>query len=81
MKPAPIMLPLIVLMIPMRSKLSCGLTCDSDELTSNFGTKYTNAIYLPVFNETKPLYIGFFHTGAYQETIGGYGGVHHCLMP
>jgi arginine decarboxylase len=27
------------------------------------------------------LYIGFFHTGAYQETIGGYGGVHHCLMP
>ena len=41
----------------------------------------TNAIYLPVFNETKALYIGFFHTGAYQETIGGYGGVHHCLMP
>jgi arginine decarboxylase len=27
------------------------------------------------------LYIGFFNTGAYQETIGGYGGVHHCLMP
>jgi arginine decarboxylase len=26
------------------------------------------------------LYIGFFNTGAYQETIG-YGGLHHCLIP
>jgi arginine decarboxylase len=26
------------------------------------------------------LYIGFFNTGAYQETIGGYGGL-HCLIP
>jgi arginine decarboxylase len=22
-----------------------------------------------------------FNTGAYQETIGGYGGLHHCLIP
>ena len=29
----------------------------------------------------KHLYIGFFNTGAYQETIGGYGGLHHCLIP
>ena len=41
----------------------------------------TNAIYLPVFSDTKPLYIGFFNTGAYQETISGFGGVHHCLIP
>jgi arginine decarboxylase len=27
------------------------------------------------------LYIGFFNTGAYQETIGGYGGLKHCLIP
>ena len=27
------------------------------------------------------LYIGFFNTGAYQETIGGFGGLHHCLIP
>jgi arginine decarboxylase len=26
-------------------------------------------------------YIGFFHTGAYQETLSGTGGIHHCLMP
>jgi arginine decarboxylase len=28
-----------------------------------------------------PLYIGFFHTGAYQESLGGYGGIQHCLIP
>ena len=27
------------------------------------------------------LYIGFFNTGAYQETIGGYGGLSHCILP
>jgi arginine decarboxylase len=40
-----------------------------------------NAIYLPKYNKDKPLYIGFFNTGAYQETIGGYGGLQHCLIP
>jgi arginine decarboxylase len=27
------------------------------------------------------LYLGFFNTGAYQETIGGFGGLQHCLIP
>jgi arginine decarboxylase len=27
------------------------------------------------------LYIGFFHTGAYQDSISGYGGIKHCLIP
>ena len=40
-----------------------------------------NAIYLPVYNKDKPLYIGFFNIGAYQESIGGYGGLQHCLIP
>lgn len=40
-----------------------------------------NAIYLPVFKKEKPLYIGFFNTGAYQESIGGFGGLQHCLIP
>ena len=26
-------------------------------------------------------YIGFFHTGAYQESLGGFGGIQHCLIP
>jgi arginine decarboxylase len=27
------------------------------------------------------MYIGFFHTGAYQESLSGVGGIHHCLIP
>ena len=38
-------------------------------------------IIVPKYNKDKPLYIGFFNTGAYQETIGGYGGLQHCLIP
>ena len=22
-----------------------------------------------------------FHTGAYQQSVGGYGGIQHCLVP
>jgi arginine decarboxylase len=56
-----------------------GLTCDSDDYYNS--EQHMNAIYLPKFNKEKPLYIGFFNTGAYQETIGGYGGLQHCLIP
>ena len=56
-----------------------GLTCDSDDYYNS--EQNVNAIYLPKFKKEKPLYIGFFNTGAYQESIGGYGGLHHCLIP
>ncbi|WP_081208777.1 arginine decarboxylase [Salegentibacter sediminis] len=56
-----------------------GLTCDSDDYYNS--EQNVNAIYLPKYKKEKPLYIGFFNTGAYQETIGGYGGLHHCLIP
>ena len=56
-----------------------GLTCDSDDYYNS--EQHVNAIYLPVYKKDKPLYIGFFNTGAYQETIGGYGGLQHCLIP
>lgn len=56
-----------------------GLTCDSDDYYNS--EQHINAIYLPVFRDDKPLYIGFFNTGAYQETIGGFGGLQHCLIP
>jgi len=36
---------------------------------------------LPKFSKHRTLYIGFFNTGAYQETIGGFGGLKHCLIP
>lgn len=56
-----------------------GLTCDSDDYYNS--EQNVNAIYLPKYNKDKPLYIGFFNTGAYQESIGGYGGIQHCLIP
>lgn len=56
-----------------------GLTCDSDDYYNS--EQHINAIYLPKYNKDKPLYIGFFNTGAYQETIGGFGGLQHCLIP
>jgi arginine decarboxylase len=56
-----------------------GLTCDSDDYYNS--EQHVNAIYLPKYSKDKPLYIGFFNTGAYQETIGGFGGLQHCLIP
>ena len=56
-----------------------GLTCDSDDYYNS--EQHMNAIYLPKMKRNKPLYIGFFNIGAYQETIGGFGGLQHCLIP
>lgn len=40
-------------------------------------------LVLPKYPTTdkEPLYVGFFHTGAYQDSISGYGGIKHCLIP
>ena len=56
-----------------------GLTCDSDDYYNS--EQNMNAIYLPKYRRDKPLYIRFLDTGAFQETIGGYGGLQHCLIP
>jgi arginine decarboxylase len=56
-----------------------GLTCDSDDFYNSI--QNTNDIYLPMYEKESPQYIGFFHTGAYQESIGGFGGIQHCLTP
>jgi arginine decarboxylase len=56
-----------------------GLTCDSDDYYNS--ESHANAIYMPKVVPDRPQYIGFFHTGAYQESIAGYGGIQHCLLP
>ena len=56
-----------------------GLTCDSEDYYN--ADSHANAIFLPKLQKDDPLYIGFFHTGAYQESLGGYGGIQHCLIP
>jgi arginine decarboxylase len=55
-----------------------GLTCDSQDFYNS--DTHTNQVFLPKLND-EPLYMGFFHTGAYQESLGGYGGIQHCLVP
>ncbi len=56
-----------------------GLTCDSDDYYIMESVK--SRVFLPKGEKDEPLYIGFFHTGAYQESLGGYGGIQHCLIP
>ncbi|MFI3314085.1 MAG: arginine decarboxylase [Rikenellaceae bacterium] len=56
-----------------------GLTCDSEDYYN--AESHSNAVYLPKFETGNNQYIGFFHTGAYQESLGGYGGIQHCLIP
>jgi arginine decarboxylase len=56
-----------------------GLTCDSEDYYN--AEEHSNAVYLPKFNDKESQFIGLFHTGAYQEAIGGYGGIQHCLIP
>jgi arginine decarboxylase len=54
-----------------------GITCDTMDYYNN--EAHVNAVYMP--KTRKAQYIGFFHTGAYQESLSGLGGIHHCLIP
>ena len=68
-----------------------GLTCDSQDFYNSEAS--LNAVFLPKIRaslptqesndyfDEDPQYIGLFNTGAYQESVGGYGGVQHCLTP
>jgi arginine decarboxylase len=56
-----------------------GLTCDSHDYYN--AEAHANAVFLPTFTHNEPLYLGYFHTGAYQESLGGFGGIQHCLIP
>ncbi|MBP7512855.1 MAG: arginine decarboxylase [Bacteroidia bacterium] len=56
-----------------------GLTCDSQDFYNS--DTNTNQVFMPKLKEGETLHMGFFHTGAYQESLGGYGGIQHCLIP
>ena len=57
-----------------------GLTCDSMDYYS--AESHVSEVFMPVQKKgQEPLYIGFFQTGAYQESLSGYGGLQHCLIP
>jgi arginine decarboxylase len=56
-----------------------GLTCDSEDFYNS--EAHSNAVFLPKIVPDKEQFIGFFHCGAYQESLSGYGGIQHCLTP
>ena len=56
-----------------------GLTCDSEDFYN--AEAHSNAVFMPKINQGEEQYVGFFHMGAYQESLGGYGGIQHCLIP
>ena len=56
-----------------------GITCDSHDYYDS--EEHINEVFLPKLTAGEPLYVGFFHTGAYQDQISGYGGIKHCLIP
>lgn len=66
-----------------------GITCDGHDYYDS--EEHINEVFLPklkangspdpTVNDKEPLYVGFFHTGAYQDQISGYGGIKHCLIP
>jgi arginine decarboxylase len=58
-----------------------GLSCDNSDYYN--ADLHDNQLFLPVINpeDEEKLVIGFFHTGAYQDALSGYGGIKHCLIP
>ncbi len=58
-----------------------SISCDGSDYYNS--EDLNQEILLPKFDnaDKEPLYLGFFHTGAYQDAISGYGGIKHCLIP
>jgi len=58
-----------------------GISCDHSDYYNS--EDLNQQVMLPVNKkrDKEPLYVGFFHTGAYQDAISGYGGIKHCLIP
>lgn len=57
-----------------------GETCDPDDRYF-INNKNVKLLMPKLRNSNENLYIAIFSVGAYQETISGIGGVHHCMIP
>ncbi|WP_300603267.1 arginine decarboxylase [Niabella sp.] len=54
---------------------------NNDNRVGGLGVPAIEATPKNAESDAEPLYVGFFHTGAYQDQISGYGGIKHCLIP
>lgn len=48
-----------------------GITCDGQDYYNQ--EAHMNSVFMP--KTRKVQYLGFFHTGAYQDVLSGYGGI------
>lgn len=56
-----------------------GETCDPDD---RYYINHKNIeLYMPEIDKGEELYVAIFSVGAYQESLAGIGGVHHCMIP
>jgi len=75
----------------LRKYWLAGMTCDSDDVypppNHSSNQEKVDCVLSPPIDRyaTLPngekLYIAFLDTGAYQDSISGLGGAHHCLIP
>jgi arginine decarboxylase len=58
-----------------------GISCDHADYYH--AEELGQEVLLPRYSrqDKNPMYLGVFHTGAYQDAISGYGGIKHCLIP
>ena len=56
-----------------------GLSCDNADYYNS--EAHINQVFLPSIKKGQNLILGFFHCGAYQDSLSGYGGIKHCLLP
>lgn len=57
-----------------------GLTCDGADFYNS--STHGEPLMMPYLSDKiDRLYVAFIHTGAYQDSLSGIGGVNHCLLP
>mgnify|MGYP000904569009 CR=1 FL=1 len=63
------------------SESSADIVADQENSADPFSESAPVMLVGGEEEDEEPLYLGFFHTGAYQDAISGYGGIKHCLIP
>ena len=58
-----------------------GISCDHSDYYNSEDLNQETLLPKYSDDDKEALYLGFFHTGAYQDAISGYGGIKHCLIP
>ncbi|MBT8220351.1 MAG: arginine decarboxylase [Bacteroidia bacterium] len=55
-----------------------GISCDQYDVL--FGKEDHQIVLMPKIIGSNRLFVAIFNTGAYQDSLSGYGGIKHCLI-